>query len=139
MLLSDYDLRQIDEIYLKSLSSDEVLGVSIRLLHDLKEARERLNQNPSNSSRPPSSRDPWIEAKLEETADEDIDKERDLDEESCVENPETDDSEDDSVEKKEEKKKRKRIVQILGKGVSQGNRKGQRVLVVLRSYRLEKR
>jgi len=120
MLLSDYDLRQIDEIYLKSLSSDEVLGVSIRLLHDLKEARERLNQNPSNSSRPPSSRDPWIEAKLEETADEDIDKERDSDEESCVENPETDDSEDDSGEKKEVQKNHTNS----GKGRKPGKQEG---------------
>jgi transposase len=34
-------------------------GLSLRLLEDLKEARERLRQNPNNSSRPPSSRAPW--------------------------------------------------------------------------------
>ena len=34
-------------------------GLSLRLLADLKEARERLNQGPTNSSRPPSSRAPW--------------------------------------------------------------------------------
>jgi transposase len=32
---------------------------STKLLSDLKEARERLDQNPSNSSRPPSSQAPW--------------------------------------------------------------------------------
>lgn len=36
-----------------------MLGLQRAPLADLKEARERLNQNPDNSSRPPSSRDPW--------------------------------------------------------------------------------
>ncbi len=31
----------------------------VRLVEALKEARERLNQNSDNSSRPPSARDPW--------------------------------------------------------------------------------
>jgi len=34
----------------------------LRLLADLKEARDRLNQGPENSSRPPSSRVPWERA-----------------------------------------------------------------------------
>ena len=34
-------------------------GLSLRLVADLKEARERLKQGPTNSSRPPSSRAPW--------------------------------------------------------------------------------
>jgi hypothetical protein len=33
--------------------------LSVQLLEDLKEARDRLNQGPENSSRPPSSRAPW--------------------------------------------------------------------------------
>jgi transposase len=33
--------------------------LSVTLLADLKEAVERLDRNPSNSSRPPSSRAPW--------------------------------------------------------------------------------
>ena len=33
------------------------------MLNDLKEARERLNQNSRNSSRPPSSEEPWEERK----------------------------------------------------------------------------
>jgi len=32
------------------------------LLADLKEAHDRLNQNPSNSTRPPSTRAPWEKA-----------------------------------------------------------------------------
>ena len=49
----------MDNTYLSSLKLEELRGLSERLLADLKEARERLNQGPSNSSRPPSSRAPW--------------------------------------------------------------------------------
>jgi len=59
MRLKDYDLRQIDEVTLRSLSEEDLRTLSSKLLLDLKEARERLNQSPKNSSRPPSSRDPW--------------------------------------------------------------------------------
>ena len=59
MHLSDHSLRQIDDAYLRSLEPEALRGLSSRLLADLKEARERLNQGPSNSSRPPSSRAPW--------------------------------------------------------------------------------
>ncbi len=141
MLLRDHDLRQIDEIYLKSLSLEELQGVSIRLLSDLKEAREYINQNPNNSSRPPSSREPWIVARLEEP-DEEIDKESDLDEEAFLKDSEADDdskddaddgkddaddskdeaddSKDNSGEKSEGKKKRKNS----GQGRKAGKQKG---------------
>ena len=59
MHLSDHSLRPIDDAYLQSLEPEALRGLSLRLLADLKEARERLNQGPSNSSRPPSSRAPW--------------------------------------------------------------------------------
>ena len=59
MKLSDHDLRQIDEERIYKLSEKDVKNLSITLLNDLKEARERLNQNPKNSSRPPSSEAPW--------------------------------------------------------------------------------
>ena len=59
MHLSDHSLRQIDDAYLRSLDPAALCGLSLRLLADLKEARERLNQGPTNSSRPPSSRAPW--------------------------------------------------------------------------------
>lgn len=65
MLLTDNDLRQISSEYLKSLSSTEVVRVAVKLLNDLKDARDRLNQNPNNSSRPPSSQEPWVTTKLE--------------------------------------------------------------------------
>jgi transposase len=60
MKLSKHDLSQIDEDYLKKcIESGKILEVSVRLLQDLKEAMDRLNQTPDNSSRPPSSRAPW--------------------------------------------------------------------------------
>jgi transposase len=59
MQLSDHDLKQLDDAYLGRLPMEPLRGLSSKLLADLKEARERLNQNPSNSSRPPSSQAPW--------------------------------------------------------------------------------
>ncbi len=59
MHLSDHRLNQIDEAYVQTLGEGVLRGLSLRLLEDLKEAREWLRQNPNNSSRPPSSRAPW--------------------------------------------------------------------------------
>ncbi len=55
MHLNDHCLRQLDEAYIQSLDPEALRGLSLRLLADLKEARDRLNQGPENSSRPPSS------------------------------------------------------------------------------------
>ena len=58
--LSDHDLRQFDDAYLETLSLEQARALLGRALEDLKTARERLAQTPSNSSRPPSSsRAPW--------------------------------------------------------------------------------
>ena len=59
MNLSDHDLRQLDDAYLGSLSEAQARALLGKALADLKAARERLGQNPSNSSRPPSTRAPW--------------------------------------------------------------------------------
>jgi hypothetical protein len=59
MHLSPHSLRQIDDAYLQSLEVEALRGLSMRLLADLKEAWDRLNQGPDNSARPPSSRAPW--------------------------------------------------------------------------------
>src|SRR5512147_2783138 len=71
MHLSPHSLRQIDDAYLQSLEVDALRGLSLRLLADLKEARDRLNQGPENSSRPPSSRAPWERKGGARDADED--------------------------------------------------------------------
>lgn len=57
--LSRYDLSQFDEGYLAKLPEAQSRSLSVKLLADLKTAHERLDQDPNNSSRPPSSRGPW--------------------------------------------------------------------------------
>jgi len=59
MRLKDHDLKQIDRAYLGALPPDKLVEVSVKLLEDLKEARDRLNQTPQNSSRPSGSYAPW--------------------------------------------------------------------------------
>jgi hypothetical protein len=59
MHLSDHDLRQLDEAALANLTPEQARALLSKAIEDLKRARERLSQNPTNSSRPPSSRAPW--------------------------------------------------------------------------------
>ncbi|TSA38725.1 MAG: IS66 family transposase [Methylococcaceae bacterium] len=59
MKLSDYDLLQLTEEELLELPEEILRRLSVKLLIDLKEARERLRQTSRNSSRPPSSDAPW--------------------------------------------------------------------------------
>ncbi len=69
MQLSNQDLSQIDEDELLNLPEEELRHLSIKLLNDLKDARERLSQNSRNSSRPPSSETPWDKAATEPSND----------------------------------------------------------------------
>ncbi|MGH8556179.1 MAG: DUF6444 domain-containing protein [Methylococcales bacterium] len=55
----DHDPGQLYEEKLLKLPEEGLWRLSVRLLKDLKEARERLNRNSRNSSRPPSSEAPW--------------------------------------------------------------------------------
>lgn len=71
MHLNDHSLRQIDDAYLRSLEPEALCALSLRLLADLKEARDRLHQGPENSSRPPSSRVPWERTSGGQVSDED--------------------------------------------------------------------
>lgn len=66
MILKYHDLKQIDQEYLGSLPPDKLLDVSLKLLEDLKEAHDRLNQTPQNSSRPSGSYAPWEGSVLNE-------------------------------------------------------------------------
>jgi transposase len=52
--------------------------LSITLLIDLKEARERLNQNSKNSSMPPSSEAPWDKASNYEDEEKDDESSGDI-------------------------------------------------------------
>jgi len=73
MNLSGASLSQIDEDYIDTLSLEKLRRLSKKLLDDLKEARDRLNQRPENSSRPSGSFAPWEKGSKgqdEEDADE---------------------------------------------------------------------
>jgi len=59
MILTDHDIKQMDYQYLSGLPVDKLLDLSFKLLENLKQARDRLNQNPQNSSRPSASFPPW--------------------------------------------------------------------------------
>lgn len=59
MEIPNHSLPQITPEVLGKLNSDELLKLSVKLLKDLKELHDRLNQNSNNSSRPSSSIPPW--------------------------------------------------------------------------------
>jgi len=57
--LSDHDLKQMDPEWVQRQCERTVRDLLGRALEDLKVARDRLNQTPSNSSRPSGSMPPW--------------------------------------------------------------------------------
>lgn len=59
MYLSDFDLQQLDEQKLTALPAEQKDALLVKLLWDLKDARERLKANSQTSSRPPRSDPPW--------------------------------------------------------------------------------
>jgi IS1 family transposase len=72
MILKEHELLQIDEDFicrLREQDPDALAGLSIKLVSDLKEALERLNQNPTNSSRPSGSLAPWDKGNADEKED----------------------------------------------------------------------
>jgi hypothetical protein len=106
MVLKDHDLRQLDKariLELKEEDPEALATLSIRLLEDLKEARERLNQNASNSSRPPSSQAPWFSAQEDtEDTEDPLDDEGDREEppdEAATDSPSDTEPESDSTGK----------------------------------------
>ena len=75
MVLKEQELLQIDEQFIRKLlekDPDALAGLSINLANDLKEALERLNQNPSNSSKPSGSLAPWDKGSKDEDDDEEL-------------------------------------------------------------------
>jgi transposase len=74
MHLSRHDLLQLDEAYLRRLPEEPLRELSVKLLADLQAAHERLEQNSSNSSRPPSSELPWQGKPKEEEKEEGTDR-----------------------------------------------------------------
>jgi hypothetical protein len=68
--LSDFDLQPFDEQKLKALPAEQKEALLVKLLWDLKDARERLKANSQTSSRPPRSDLPWHR---HDSADEEVD------------------------------------------------------------------
>ena len=64
MHLKDHDLKQLNREYLASLTPEQLLDLAERLLNDLRDARDRQNQTPQNSSRPSGSYAPWEQAQI---------------------------------------------------------------------------
>ena len=77
MKIKEHDLRQLNEERLQTLQDKDpaaLLQLTNHLLDDLKEARERLNQNPSNSSCPSGSQGPWFRVGDEDSKEDDEEK-----------------------------------------------------------------
>ena len=72
MRLNDNDLKQLNEEKLASLDKKELLSLSARLLADLKELYDRLNQTSNNSSRPSGSMEPWKKTGKDEANAEEV-------------------------------------------------------------------
>ena len=97
MVLKEQELLQIDEQYLRRLqkkNSDALLRLSIKLTRDLKEAMERLGQNPSNSSIPPGSQAPWDKGTASKDEGPAVDEKSDLQSDNDDEKANTDTQED---------------------------------------------
>ena len=86
MYLSDFDLQQLDEQKLKELAAKQKDSLLVKLLWDLKEARERLKANSQTSSRPPRSDPPWHGA---------VSREADSEASGNADNPEDPDADED--------------------------------------------
>lgn len=61
MHLNTHARFQTNDGWLRKLPAELLLAVAKRLLHESKELPDRLNQNPDNSTRPPTSQPPWAE------------------------------------------------------------------------------
>ena len=68
------DLQQLTPEYIDKLPPERVAVLCEQLRQDLIQARDRLNQNPSNSSRPPSTRASWERQPDDESIDNPDDK-----------------------------------------------------------------
>jgi transposase len=123
--LKDHDLRQLDADRLQQLGMENpeaLVHLSVNLLEDLKAAREQLNQNPNNSSRPPSSRAPWFRNPCDDDADPDEEIELDISAQSTPSKRE--ESSEDDARSSESKQSKKSSSQSKDPSRSPGKQKG---------------
>ena len=97
MKLTGEDLKQITDSSLDRLAAEQLLSFTKRLLTYSKELMDRLNQNPNNSSRPPSSAAPW-ESQSNSNQLENVDDS----ENPVVDDDQPNDNKDDIADKEEE-------------------------------------
>lgn len=90
MRLKDHDLKQFNREYFASLSPEQLLNLAENMLNDLRDARDRQNQTPQNSSRPSGSYAPWEQARFSEAQEKTDDRDN-------AENTEKKQSEDSSA------------------------------------------
>ncbi len=113
MKLPDSSLRQIDKEYINSLPLEKLQHLSEKMLDDLREARERLNQTPENSSRPSGSFAPWEKGSSskeeQETKKDAEDSSKDTDEDSDSATP------DENKSSKEQPKPQPENKRTVGK------------------------
>jgi len=131
MTLSDHDLRQLDESYIGSLAHDQLRLLSLKLLADLKVARDRLNRTPQNSSVPSGSQPPWANGTRKDT-DSDVDEDetdeddllKDALSKNAKEHSENTEGDGDSIGAgKPSSGKRDQNSPVVQKGQSGGNKK----------------
>ena len=77
--LTKHDLRQIDENRIHNMDERELRDLACRILHQLKSAEDRLDQNSVNSSIPPSKNPIWNQPVDSATDVPDIDDHNELD------------------------------------------------------------
>ena len=114
MKLSKFDLDQINSERIKAMTPEEKDSLLLKVVSDLREALDRLNQNSTNSSCPPSSELPWQSSKeKDEQASSEDDSElgaggsNDAEVETGKVGEKDADSQECSTENKPEEKKRK--------------------------------
>jgi transposase len=120
MKLTPNDLKQMNEEWLDKLDHDQMSVVSKKLLSDLKEAHDRLNQTPQNSSRPSGSQEPWKRgaSKNDSPNGEADNKSKEVDKKEEASKSEPNENKDSGDKGKEERKepKKKAGKQVGGKG-----------------------
>ncbi len=113
MKLSKFDLVQVDSERIEAMTPGEKDSLILKLVSDLREALDRLNQNSSNSSCPPSSEAPWQSSKEEEASGQEENSEfencesKDAESETGKVDEKGTDSQEGSPESKSEETKRK--------------------------------
>jgi transposase len=89
------DLQQLTLEYIEKLSPERLITLCDQLRQDLMTARDRLNQNPSNSSRPSSTLAPWDRQSKNKDFEDDEDPQEIADDPDSSSKSKTDDEQEE--------------------------------------------